>query len=142
MPFVQRVVNPVYIARKHPPSVHAKSKDVTDGDEGPSSAQNGHRQPGFVDNVSGGHALVEDNELEAVTNRTLANALRQLASLVLIANDIFMDLNKELKDITDRSTTIKLRITTLAEKVDNQDARLVTVRKYPGRIFQNRVSVY
>lgn len=126
MPFVQRVVNPVYIARK--PS-QAKSRDVNDGNEG-TSAQNGHRPPpGFVDNVPGGGHLVDD-ELEAVTNRTLANALRQLASLVLIANDIFMDLNKELRNITERSTTIKVRISTLAEKVDSQDAKLVTVRKY------------
>lgn len=127
MPFVQRVVNPVYIARKPPQSSSAQSKDVTDGHEGPS--RNG-RPPGLVDNVPSGHTPVNDNELEAVTNRTLSNALRQLASLVLIANDIFMDLNKELRTITDRSATIKVRITALVEKVDSRDAKLVTVRKY------------
>lgn len=137
MPFVQRVVNPVYVARKPPQSVQSKSKDIPDGHEGTSSAAQNGRPPGFVDNVpsgggggSGAHAPVEDNELMAVTNRTLSNALRQLASLVLIANDIFMDLNKELRTITERSTTIKVRITALAERVDNQDAKLVTVRKY------------
>lgn len=130
MPFVQRVVNPVYIARKPPQSVHSASQDVTDGHEGPSSSHG--RPPGLVDNVPGGsqHTPVNDNELEAVTNRTLSNALRQLASLVLIANDIFMDLNKELRVITERSATIKVRITALVEKVDSQDAKLVTVRKY------------
>lgn len=127
MPFVQRVVNPVYIARKPPQSSSAQSKDVTDGHEGPS--RNG-RPPGLVDNVPSGHTPVNDNELEAVTNRTLSNALRQLASLVLIANDIFMDLNKELRTITERSATIKVRITALVEKVDSRDAKLVTVRKY------------
>lgn len=136
MPFVQRVVNPVYIARKpaHSSVQTRASRDVCDGHEGPSSssaAQSNGRPPGFVDNIpSGGHAPVEDNELEAVTNRTLSNALRQLASLVLIANDIFMDLNKELRTITERSSTIKVRITALVEKVDSQDAKLVTVRKY------------
>lgn len=133
MPFVQRVVNPVYIARKAPPgSGSASSKDTTDGHEGSSSmgSRHHHRNGGLVDNGPGANAPVEDNELEAVTNRTLSNALRQLASLVLIANDIFMDLNKELRTITERSTTIKVRINALAEKVESQDAKLVTVRKY------------
>lgn len=136
MPFVQRVVNPVFIARKTAHSNSNSGKDVTDGHEGTSTSGRRAPPPGSVDNVPGGssnshhHSPVEDNELEAVTNRTLSNALRQLASLVLIANDIFMDLNKELRTITERSTTIKVRITALVETVESRDAKLVTVRKY------------
>lgn len=141
MPFVQRVVNPVFIARKTPHSNNNKNggKDVTDGQEGTSKSGRrvGVGAGGSVDNVPH-HTPVEDNELEAVTNRTLSNALRQLASLVLIANDIFMDLNKELRTITERSTTIKVRITALVEIVDSRDAKLVTVRKYIEKISWDR----
>ena len=130
MPFVQRVVNPVYIARKAPHSANPSKDDL----DGPSTSASASRGPGLVDNVPH-HVPVEDNELEAVTNRTLSNALRQLASLVLIANDIFMDLNKELRTITERSGSIKVRITALAEKVDSRDAKLVAVRKYQHCFF-------
>lgn len=76
-----------------------------------------------------GKPLVGDYELEAVTNNTLSNALRQLASLVLIANDIFNELNKQLKGITERSENLKVKIGVVEEKVVAFDPKKVAVRK-------------
>lgn len=81
----------------------------------------------YADN---GQPLVTDYELEAVTNNTLSSALRQLACLVLIANDIFEDLRKELEDVSERSKKLRNRIESVEGKVIAFDPRKVTVRKY------------
>lgn len=104
MPFVQRVVTPKYVARSTKPS-HSR----------------------------GTAALpVQDYELEAITNLTLSNALRQLASLVLISNQIFTELNKELASVSERSLGIKQRIDNLSKRVEEFDPKQVAVRKYPS----------
>jgi hypothetical protein len=77
-----------------------------------------------------GQPIVTDYELEAVTNNTLSSALRQLASLVLIANDIFEDLRKQLQDVSERSKRLQNRIVSVEGKVMAFDPRKVTVRKY------------
>jgi len=77
-----------------------------------------------------GQPLVTDYELEAVTNNTLSSALRQLASLVLIASDIFEDLTKQLQDVCERSKRLRKRIESVEGKVVAFDPRKVTVRKY------------
>jgi hypothetical protein len=77
-----------------------------------------------------GQPIVTDYELEAVTNSTLSSALRQLASLVLIANDIFEDLKKQLRDVSERSERLRNRIKSVEVKVTAFDPRKVTVRKY------------
>jgi hypothetical protein len=77
-----------------------------------------------------GQPLVTDYELEAVTNNTLSSALRQLACLVLIANDIFEDLRKQLEDVSERSKRLRNRIESVEGKVMAFDPRKVTVRKY------------
>ncbi|EAT34950.1 AAEL012848-PA, partial [Aedes aegypti] len=99
MPFVQRVVTPKYVARSTKPS-HSR----------------------------GTAALpVQDYELEAITNLTLSNALRQLASLVLISNQIFTELNKELASVSERSLGIKQRIDNLSKRVEEFDPKQVAV---------------
>lgn len=77
-----------------------------------------------------GKPKVADGELEAVTNNTLSNALRQLASLVLVADDIFSELRKELCAIARRSEQLKTRIGAVEEKVAAYDPKKVAVRKY------------
>ncbi|XP_053682668.1 uncharacterized protein LOC128733088 [Sabethes cyaneus] len=99
MPFVQRVVTPKYVARSTKPS-HSRGT------------------------VS---LPVQDYELEAITNLTLSNALRQLASLVLISNQIFTELNKELASVCERSLGIKQRIDNLSKRVEEFDPKQVTV---------------
>lgn len=108
MPFVKRVVAPKYVCRKK---------------QNPA--------PGCPPGESLAIALpLQDYELETITNVTLSNALRQLASLLLISNEIFAELNKELEAITERSVGVKQRIDALALKVDGFDPKLVPVRKY------------
>ncbi|XP_055551773.1 uncharacterized protein LOC129734079 [Wyeomyia smithii] len=99
MPFVQRVVTPKYVARSTKPS-----------------------------HLRGTVSLpVQDYELETITNLTLSNALRQLASLVLISNQIFTELNKELASVCERSLGIKQRIDNLSKRVEEFDPKQVTV---------------
>lgn len=104
MPFVQRQIEPKYIARRSAASKKSSS----------------------------GSSPLRDNELEAITNLTLSNAMRQLASLLALSKEIFTELNKELEVVSERSTRIKGKITTLQSKVDDPsyDAKLVVVRKY------------
>jgi hypothetical protein len=102
MPFVQRQIEPKYIARRS-----AASKKSTSS------------------------SPLRDNELETITNLTLSNAMRQLASLLALSKEIFTELNKELEAVSERSTRIKGRLTTLQTRVEdsNYDAKLVVVRK-------------
>ncbi|XP_017768837.1 PREDICTED: Nance-Horan syndrome protein isoform X1 [Nicrophorus vespilloides] len=74
-----------------------------------------------------GKPLVDDGELEAVTNNTLSNALRQLASLVLVANDIFNDLGGQLKGITERSQRLGAKLSNVEKKVADFDPKKVAV---------------
>lgn len=117
MPFVKRVVQPKYICRKRQQQQQQQNAPGGQGIPGDS----------LVPSTSSG--VVQDFELETITNVTLSNALRQLASLLLISNEIFSELNKELEQISDRSIGLKQRIETLAQKVDNDDPKLVPVRK-------------
>jgi len=138
MPFVQRVVNPVYISRT------TRTRTTTATTAGTvsagvttviaSSSTTATTSNTTIGGGVGGYnrsqpVPVTDNELETVTNITLSNALRQLASLVLIANDIFTDLNKELESVGVRSSKIKKRIDLLEKNVTEFDPKLVTVRK-------------
>lgn len=99
MPFVQRIVEPIYLSRT---SLHNED----------------------------GEAIISDYELEAVTNNTLSNALRQLASLVLVANDIFTELTKELQKVSTRSTELKIKIGCVEKKVSEYDPKQIAVRKF------------
>lgn len=85
-----------------------------------------------------GNPKVLDEELQAVTNNTLCNALRQLASLVLAADDIFQELGGQLQNINTRSEAIKVKINVLEERVDKYDPKEVTVREYLFRVVSNR----
>ena len=104
MPFVQRQIEPKYIARRSAASKRSSS---------------------------GGSSPLRDNELETITNLTLSNAMRQLASLLALSKEIFTELNKELEVVSERSTRIKSKLTSLRNKVDDPsyDAKLVVVRK-------------
>lgn len=68
-------------------------------------------------------------ELESMCNITLSNVLRQCASLLVIANNMFGGLHGELQGIADRANTVKKRIQRLEENVYNFDPKLVSVRK-------------
>lgn len=114
MPFVQRVITPKYISRS------TSRLQQNNGDE-----QNIGCSTSCVQALP-----VKDNELEAVTNVTLSNALRQLASLLLTSKEIFDGLNVELQLICSRTQNIKSKINNLQAEVDKFDPKLVPVRKY------------
>ncbi|KAL1139716.1 hypothetical protein AAG570_006694 [Ranatra chinensis] len=77
-----------------------------------------------------GRPTVKDGELEAVTNCTLSSALRQLASVVLIAKEIFDTLEEQLEQVTERTKRLRTKIDSVQEKVADYDPKAVTVRKY------------
>lgn len=152
MPFVQRVVSPIYISRKgHPPTQSNQKKQLkapqqraTCSSTSPStvSAASTDLEPATHNGGGGGEVSatrpphpsasghVEECEFDTVTNLTLSNALRQLASLVLIANDIFNDLQSELRQVNQRSGKLNARLKIINDKLDTLDPKLVTVRKY------------
>lgn len=74
-----------------------------------------------------GKPKIADEELQAVTNCTLTNALRQLASLVLLAEDIFSELTEQLQEITIRSKAAQTKIEKINEVVINFDPKKVPV---------------
>ncbi|KPJ06046.1 Wiskott-Aldrich syndrome protein family member 1 [Papilio machaon] len=90
-------------------------------------------EPKFLSRTSlrdeDGRPKVTDEELQAVTNCTLSNALRQLASLVLLAEDIFSDLTSQLQEITERSKVARAKIEKINESVEKYDPKKVPVRK-------------
>ncbi|XP_063706193.1 uncharacterized protein LOC134835252 [Culicoides brevitarsis] len=127
MPFVKRVVQPKYICRK----------SKAPGQQAAASSSEQQQQTPGDSLVPCNNGIVQDYELETITNVTLSNALRQLASLLLISNEIFSELNKELETISDRSAGLKQRIEKLAEKVDNDDPKLVPVPESDLITFAN-----
>lgn len=62
------------------------------------------------------------NELEYVTNASLANIIRQLSSLAHHAEDIFSELSGEAVKFFDRTNTLHRRIETLRIKVTQLDS--------------------
>ena len=62
------------------------------------------------------------NELECVTNGTLANIIRQLSKLSRHAEDLFGSLLADTTSLVKRSANLKTRLDILSEKVEHLDA--------------------
>lgn len=67
------------------------------------------------------------SELEAVTNGTLANTVRQLSSLSRHAEDLFGELARDAQQLYDRSNLLQARIDRLAIKVTQLDSTVEEV---------------
>ncbi|KAI9565758.1 hypothetical protein GHT06_009550 [Daphnia sinensis] len=67
------------------------------------------------------------NDLEGVTNGTLANIIRQLSSLSHHAEDMFSELYKETQALHIRSSSLQARIDRLAVKVTQLDSTVEEV---------------
>lgn len=93
MPLLQRLIEPVHVCRNTLP----------------------------VDN-HGTLAIDIPNELECVTNGSLANVIRQLSSLSKHAEDIFTTLFKEARVIADRTCSLQGRVDRLNVKVTQLDS--------------------
>ena len=79
---------------------------------------------------SGEEIILEgDYDLTAVSNITLCGALQQLASVVLAAQDLAIDLEKQLTQISEKSKNLTIRIANLETRVINHNPRTVPVRE-------------
>ena len=70
------------------------------------------------------------NELECVSNRTLCNAMRQLSSLLKLADDIFADLHQQCGDINKRTDSIKVKMTRIQDNIDKFNPKKAKIREY------------
>ena len=71
-----------------------------------------------------------EDEREAIINSTLSGVLRQLASLVLHAEDVFHDLHKDFETVYNRAGALHTRVKEVQEKANRLNAKAVIVRKY------------
>ncbi|KAJ8664555.1 hypothetical protein QAD02_006217 [Eretmocerus hayati] len=100
MPFVLRKVEPRFVCRGHVPQ-DSNPRDWPVG-----------------------------AELEAVANGALTASLKQLASLLTTAEDVFAELTAELAGIADRSGRLRSRIDSVERRLAQQDPKKIPVRKY------------
>lgn len=104
MPFIQRIIEPIFVSR---PNEHERTKQTTNN--------NKHKASGAG----------EDDEFTFIANCTLSNVLRQLASVVLIADEIMTDLNGELQNIRSRTEKIKQRINGVEQSLEHIDLTII-----------------
>ncbi|XP_034484551.1 uncharacterized protein LOC117789614 isoform X2 [Drosophila innubila] len=71
--------------------------------------------------------VISGYEFDSISNITLSNALRQLASLVLIASDIFDDLQRDLQGVGERAGRVQRKILAVERRVCAYDPKMVTV---------------
>ncbi|XP_065371772.1 serine-rich adhesin for platelets [Calliphora vicina] len=86
--------------------------------------------------------IVAGYEFDSISNITLSNALRQLASLVLIASDIFDDLQRELQTVGDRARVVQKKIVAVERRVSAYDPKTVTVPESDLLTFAQRKQHY
>lgn len=101
MPFVVRRIEPKYVGRGHVP------QDSVTSETWPVGA-----------------------ELYATSNGTLASTLRQLASLLSVAEDVFGELTAELTNVAARSGVLRHRIDRLEDHLSTIDPKKIPVRKF------------
>lgn len=99
MPFIQRNVEPVFLSRPTQQSTAA---------EQPSNASKSTH-----------------DDFTSIANCTLANILRQLASVVLVADGILSELGNELQLIRDRSSNIQKRIVGVEKTLENVETTII-----------------
>ena len=69
-------------------------------------------------------------ELTAVCNNALLCVLDQLASLTLLADNLFSELTHECEQISLRTELIQSKVCKLEHYVDSMDFRSVPIRKF------------
>ena len=63
-----------------------------------------------------------NDELECVTNHTLANVIRQLGSLSKMAEDVFLELTEETQKVFGRMKRLQCRIENVQDKTAQLNA--------------------
>ena len=105
MPFVLRQVTPVRLSRL-----------PTDGPSSPSVS-------------------LLDDPRQCISNQTLSACLRQLASLVSLAADIFTHCQDEASNLHERTVQLRQRLDRLQTNADRLDSRSVPIRKFLSPSF-------
>lgn len=109
MPFIQRVIEPVFLSR---PTQQQQQQQSSASAQGSTSTSNASKQ-------------IQCDDFTSIANCTLANILRQLASVVLVADEILGDLGTELQTIRIRSDKIRKRITNVEKSLENVDSTII-----------------
>ena len=71
-----------------------------------------------------------ENPLECVSNQTLCDAMRQLASLLKHADTMFSDLELNCGQISTRTKKLTDRLTVLSENVEKYNPKKEKIRKF------------
>ncbi|KAH8382287.1 hypothetical protein KR009_002681 [Drosophila setifemur] len=88
--------------------------------------------------TAGASKVISGHEFDSISNITLSNALRQLASLVLIASDIFDDLQRDLQAVGERAGRVQRKIALVERRVCAFDPKMVTVPESDLLTFAQR----
>ncbi|XP_017846899.1 uncharacterized protein LOC108603015 isoform X1 [Drosophila busckii] len=86
--------------------------------------------------------VISGHEFDSISNITLSNALRQLASLVLIASDIFDELQRDLQSVGERAGRVQRKIIAVERRVSAYDPKTVTVPESDLLTFAQRKQHY
>lgn len=130
MPFIQRIVEPVFLSRPTPSSSSAPAAAVAAASSSTSttSAQ--------VVAHSNRNDLSAGDEFTSIANCTLSNILRQLASVILCADEILGGLGDELQTIRIRTENIRRRINgverILEEEIDETVICKLNTIRFPS----------
>lgn len=114
MPLQQRVIEPVYVSRSTLPLPPGDIKPLIRS----IAAATGQ---GHAANVASAANINIVNELECVTNGTLANLIRQLSSLSRQAEELLTGVYEEASDLLTRTVNLQQRMDSLASKIENLD---------------------
>lgn len=109
MPFIQQVITPVNLSR--PSSTNERYRNVAAASSADGSGGNGTTDT--------------DNEFDRFVNHTLSNVLRQLASVLAVADGIFTDLNNELGTIRTRADTVRRKIGNVDKSLEEYDLEML-----------------
>lgn len=115
MPFIQRIVEPVFLSRPTPPSPPPlEAAAAAAAPSTASSSASGQATQSKRNDLSTG------DEFTTIANCTLSNILRQLASVILCADEILGGLGDELLAIRARTENIKRRINGVERILDEE----------------------
>lgn len=112
MPFVQRVIHPIFLSR---PSQRERITPTND----PSNVSTAPKT------LLSNKQISSNDEFDFIANFTLSNVLRQLASVLLVADEILTDLNDELKNIRHRTENVKQRIDGVERILEGFDSNII-----------------
>lgn len=113
MPFIQRIVEPVFLSRPTQQSTTAEQQPSSTAETATTAVSKTTTTTTTYDDFT------------SIANCTLANILRQLASVVLVADEILSDLGNELQTIRDRSNNIQKRIVGVEKSLENIDETII-----------------